>query len=368
VALIAAGLCACVPSRPLDYFHAPDIRPVARTTDVDDGTPLLGDASRPPRPLAEPGPTEVPSFVGLVRRLSPSVVNVYTREAVDRGDRDPKSTGDRAESESQGTSLGSGLVLDDEGHLLTNAHVVENAAEIRIRSALGDELPAGLVGLDPIRDLALLKVDGGIGLVPVQRGDSDSVEVGQWVIAIGNPMGLSHTVTKGIVSGRGRSELSSERIGYVDLIQIDAPVNRGSSGGPLFDMAGRVVGVTTAIAAEGVGIGFAIGWNTIEDALPRLRQGGYVSRSWLGVYVVQDEQDGARVRVDAIVSGSPASRADLRPGDIIVALDDRQCRSASEFRLRVATAVAGRAVPLLIERDGKVIRVEVQPEEARDVR
>lgn len=337
-------------------------------------TPAVVTLTESPRPVdAEverpPAPDTVPSFVGLVRRLSPSVVNIYTRETVERGQSErgiapwPADRGDEPE-----TSLGSGLVIDSDGLILTNAHVVENAAEIRVRLVDGHEFQAGLVGFDPIRDLALLKIDGADGLVPVARGDSDAVAVGQWVIAIGNPMGLSHTVTKGIVSARGRSELVSERVGYVDLLQIDAAVNRGSSGGPLFDMDGRVIGVTTAIAAESWGIAFAIAWNTIEDALPRLSQGGYVSRSWLGVYIGDGGVGASRLPVDAVVNGSPAARAGVRPGDMILAMEGRAVRNAAEFRLRVATATAGRELRVLLERKGVVIDLPVTPEEARDVR
>ncbi len=213
----------------------------------------------------------VPSFVGLFKRLSPSVVNIYTQEVVTRAL--PSPWGLVSPDQNVGTSLGSGMVLDLEGHILTNAHVVENAAEIRVRFSDESELPARLVGLDPVRDLAVLKVDGAIDLLPVVPGDSGRLEVGDWVIAIGNPFGLAHTITKGIVSGKGRSELVNDRFGYLDLIQTDAAINQGSSGGPLFDMQGRVVAVNTAVNAEGHGIGFAIGWDAVEEALPRLMQG-----------------------------------------------------------------------------------------------
>jgi serine protease Do len=268
-----------------------------------------------------------------------------------------------------GTSLGSGMVLDFDGHILTNAHVVENAAEIRVRFFDGLELPAGLVGIDLVRDLAVLKVDGAAELAPVARGDSNALEVGEWVFAIGNPFGLAHTITKGIVSGKGRSEFVSERVGYLDLIQTDAAINQGSSGGPLFDLRGRVVGINTAVNSEGHGIGFAIGWDAVEEALPRLLQGGHVSRSWLGVYVKQDGDEAAgRVRVDAVVEDSPATRAGVLPEDVVVALDDKPIRTVAEFRLRVASAVAGRDMALAVERRGVPMRLTARPEEARDIR
>ncbi|MFO0748379.1 MAG: trypsin-like peptidase domain-containing protein [Myxococcota bacterium] len=323
---------------------------------------------------APSGPSDdpmVPSFVGLFRRLKPSVVNIYTQEIVANRIPGfvplPLPDGDPP----MGTSLGSGMILDEEGHILTNAHVVENAAEIRVRFADESELPARLVGLDPVRDLAVLKVDGAAMLVPVERGDSDRLQVGDWVIAIGNPFGLSHTITKGIVSGKGRSEFVNDRVGYLDLIQTDAAINQGSSGGPLFDMQGRVVGINTAVNAEGHGIGFAIGWNAVEEALPRLMQGGQVSRSWLGVYVKQedgDEEGEGRVVVDAVVDDSPAAKAGMLPGDVVLALDQRQVHSVAEFRLRVASAVAGRDMRVDIERRGLPLQLAARLEEARDIR
>jgi serine protease Do len=311
----------------------------------------------------------LPTFVALFKRLSPAVVNIYTQEVVERRNPVPWLSQILPLPGEVGTSLGSGMVLDFEGHILTNAHVVENAAEIRVRFFDGLELPAGLVGIDLVRDLAVLKVDGAAELVPVVRGDSNALEVGAWVVAIGNPFGLSHTITKGIVSGKGRSEFVNERVGYLDLIQTDAAINQGSSGGPLFDLRGRVVGINTAVNSEGHGIGFAIGWEAVEEALPRLLQGGHVSRSWLGVYVKQDGDEAVgRVRVDAVVEDSPATRAGLLPEDVVVALDDKPIRTVAEFRLRVASAVAGREMALAVERGGLPVRLTARPEEARDIR
>lgn len=356
---------------------SPDAAPAVRDPDI--AATREGDARvsaavepAPPRPggdtpAASPGDL-VPSFAGLFRRLSPSVVNIYTQEVVERAR--PNPWGALVPDAELGTSLGSGMVLDDTGHILTNAHVVENAAEIRVRFHDESEHPARLVGLDPVRDLAVLKVDGASGLVPVVPGDSSRLQVGDWVVAIGNPFGLAHTITKGIVSGKGRSELVSDRFGYLDLIQTDAAINQGSSGGPLFDMDGRVVAVNTAINAEGHGIGFAIGWNAVEEALPRLMQGGQVSRSWLGVYVRQDGPDDGEhhVLVDAVVEDSPAARAGLQPGDVLIALDDRPVRNVAEFRLRIASAVAGRDMKIDLERRGLPLQVSARLEEARDIR
>lgn len=346
-------------------------RPDAATSAREDAGPEAdGQVRDGPEPIF--ASDQVPSFVGLFRRLSPSVVNIYTQEVVQRRlpNAWPNALGSAEPQGTVGTSLGSGIILDPEGHILTNAHVVENAAEIRVRFADESELPARLVGIDPVRDLAVLKIDGATALVPVVPGDSDKLEVGEWVVAIGNPFGLAHTITKGIVSGKGRSELVNAQIGYLDLIQTDAAINQGSSGGPLFDMSGRVVGINTAVSAEGHGIGFAIGWNAVEEALPRLMQGGYVSRSWLGVYVKQEGPDdnGGHVLVDAVVDQSPAERAGLLPGDVLLAMDERPVRNVAEFRLRVASAVAGRDMRIDLERRGLPLQVTARLEEARDIR
>lgn len=339
-----------------DVDPAPDAAVVA--VDAADKTP---HTASPQTPV-----DQLPSFAPLFRKLKASVVNVYTQEVIERQRLLPWSLAFEPD-EPFGTSLGSGMILDTEGHILTNAHVVENAAEIRIRFHDETEQPARLVGLDPIRDLAVLRVDGVPGLIPVEPGDSDALEVGDWVVAIGNPLGLTHTMTKGIVSAKGRSELSVDKVGYLDLIQTDAAINQGSSGGPLFDVRGRVVGVNTALSAEGRGISFAIGWNAVTEALPRLMQGGQVSRSWLGVYVRQDG-DGEQVVVSGVVEQSPAARAGLLSGDVVRGLDEKPVRSVAEFRSRVASAVAGREMLIEVERLGLPLQVIAVLEEAPNIR
>lgn len=386
LALVAAS-SACDPVRPADYFIAPPlpvhelVPPHVVPAHHADEPPAAGPPASPPAaptpaveaPSAPPdedrastaAPDLVPSFVSLFKRLSPSVVNIYTQEIVKRRPPgDAEAVGDAFD----GTSLGSGMVLDVDGHILTAAHVVENAAEIRVRFADEEEMPARLVGLDPVRDLAVLKVDGARDLVPVVPGDSDAVQVGDWVIAVGNPFGLSHTMTKGIVSGMGRSEFVNERLGYLDLIQTDAAINQGNSGGPLFGMDGRVIGINAAVNAEGHGIGFAIKWEVVADSLPRLMQGGQVSRSWLGVYLVPRGEGQRGVLIDAVVEQSPAARAGVQPGDVVVGLDDHAVHDVAEFRLRIASAVAGRDISVDLLRRGKPVRAFARLEEARDIR
>jgi serine protease Do len=378
----------CRDERLPGYFAPPDTRPelsnagasvdaLGSSADPDASPPKTphGDSSDGPGSIDARGPDPrdelLPSFAPLFRKLKASVVNVYTQEVIERQRLLPWSLAFEPD-EPFGTSLGSGMILDELGHILTNAHVVENAAEIRIRFHDESEQPARLVGLDPIRDLAVLKVDGLANLVPVEPGDSDALEVGDWVVAIGNPLGLTHTMTKGIVSAKGRSELSADKVGYLDLIQTDAAINQGSSGGPLFDVRGRVVGVNTALSAEGRGISFAIGWNAVTEALPRLMQGGQVSRSWLGVYVRQARDtgtdDGEQVIVSGVVEGSPAARAGLMNGDVVRTLDEKPVRSVAEFRSRVASAVAGREMLIEVERQGLPLQVIAVLEEAPNIR
>lgn len=381
VAALLLSALGCGGERLPGYFTPPDERPdtsgsapsqdtSAETSPSPDGdTPDQSDV----RSGADAGAADdhLPSFAPLFRKLKASVVNVYTQEVIERQRLLPWSLAFEPD-EPFGTSLGSGMILDALGHILTNAHVVENAAEIRIRFHDESEQPARLIGLDPIRDLAVLKVDGVAGLVPVEPGDSDALEVGDWVVAIGNPLGLTHTMTKGIVSAKGRSELSADKVGYLDLIQTDAAINQGSSGGPLFDVRGRVVGVNTALSAEGRGISFAIGWNAVTEALPRLMQGGQVSRSWLGVYVRQGRDaradDGEEVIVSGVVEGSPAARAGLMNGDVVRSLDEKPVRSVAEFRSRVASAVAGREMLIEVERQGLPLQVIAVLEEAPNIR
>lgn len=390
VAMVLATSGGCGDRRPHDYYQAPPVPDVAAptttepvgTTRDDEVSPALiesPDAATPTPDEPDSGPTSVaasdgppesaakllPTFAGLFRRLAPSVVNIYTQEIVRSRLIDPW-TG-RVQPDRVGTSLGSGLVLDVEGHIITNAHVVENAAEVRVRFEDGSENQAHLIGIDLVRDLALLKIDADASLEPAVPGNSDGLAVGDWVIAIGNPFGLSHTLTKGIVSAKGRAEFLSADQGYINLIQTDAPINRGSSGGPLFNLDGEVIGINAVVSAEGQGIGFAIPWRTVEDALPRLKQGGRVSRSWLGVFVrplPRGAADG--VLVEAVLDNSPAMRATLRPGDRIVSLDGLPIRSPSEFRLQVGASVAGRDLRVDVIRGSKPVTLSVRLEEARD--
>ncbi|MBK8915705.1 MAG: trypsin-like peptidase domain-containing protein [Phycisphaerales bacterium] len=273
---------------------------------------------------------------------------------------------------------GSGIVLDDRGHILTNNHVVENRTGIRVLAADGREFPATIVGTDSKTDLAVIRVEAG-ELSPLTFGDSDRIEVGDWVIAIGAPFGLSQTVTHGIVSAKGRS-VGSLDIAYQDFIQTDASINPGNSGGPLLSTRGEVIGVNTAIASDGdlsnMGIAFAIPANMARNIARKLVNGGRVERGWLGVRMDElSAEDAAAlgirgregVLVFAVMSDTPASLAGLQPDDVIVRVGAEPARTMSRVRALIADVSPGESLTLGILRDGRAqdVRVEVgeQPEQ-----
>ena len=265
--------------------------------------------------------------------------------------------------------LGSGFIVSKEGYVLTNAHVVEGADEITVRTADERELPAELVGSDPQTDLAVLKVENG-GLDPLRLGDSDSLQVGQWVVAAGTPFGLTSSITAGIVSATGRSNL---RIAdYENFIQTDAAINPGNSGGPLLNLDGEVVGINTAIFSRTggyMGVGFAIPINMAKDVMNSLIEDGKVTRGRLGVSIQDLDDDLASsfgfesrdgVLVGDVEPDSPAAEAGVQAGDIIVGYDGEPVTRTDELRLRVAATRPGEEVDLEVYRDGRRRKIEVE--------
>ncbi len=327
----------------------------------------------------------LPSFAPLVAELTPAVVNVNTEKRVaPRGGRgfDMPRHGSRDSFEDffgrffgqfdQGRrfqpralkSLGSGFIISKDGYILTNNHVVEDADEIKVTLSDKKAYEARLVGRDEKTDLAVLKIDVDHDLPAVKLGDSSELEVGDWLIAIGNPFGLARTVTAGIVSARGRVIGSGP---YDDFIQTDASINPGNSGGPLFNAEGEVVGINTAIVASGQGIGFAIPINMAKDLLPQLKT-GKISRGRLGVHIQEvtselaasfglEEKHGAVI--SEVIEDSPASRADLQVGDIILAVDGLKVEEMRRLPRMVAAKKPGTKVKLKILRMGKVLEVDV---------
>ncbi|MGH7380267.1 MAG: DegQ family serine endoprotease [Candidatus Methylomirabilales bacterium] len=311
-----------------------------------------------------------PSFVDLARRLQGTVVNISTTKAVTgprrhldpEGRRDP--WGDFFERffgqprAFRGRSLGSGVIVNAAGYILTNAHVVEQTTEILVRLSDKQEYPASVVGRDAKTDLALIKIAADHPLAVATLGDSDALQIGEWVLAIGNPFGFEHSVTAGIVSGKGRDLGASP---YDQYIQTDAAINPGNSGGPLVSMRGEVVGINTAIIPNSH-IGFAIPINLAKAVLVQLRDQGRVTRAWLGVVIQPVTREAAGslglsddrgALVSEVVTGSPAAAAGLKPGDVIVALDGQPVADARDLPRLVAGRPVGSTVQVTFLRAGK---------------
>ena len=332
------GAAAWVKARVADQRAALERRAAAAAPLPDGG--LFREADEGRR-AAIPGFAPPTSLAPLVRAVRPGVVNIATVDA--QGSR----------------SMGSGFLISADGFCVTNNHVVERAQAIRVRLADGRVFDADVVGRDPSTDLALLKVrgEGSAGLPTVVLGDSDRLEVGDWIVAIGNPFGLDTSVTHGIISARERV------IGvgpFDDFIQTNALINPGNSGGPLFDMRGEVVGVTTAMVSQGQGIGFAAPINLVKDLLPNLRSNGRLARGWLGVNI-HDRVDAQGTRAAVVLDvfkASPAERAGLKPGDRVVAVGGRQVESYTQLLRRVALLAPGSKVKLQVLREGKAEDLE----------
>jgi serine protease Do len=263
-------------------------------------------------------------------------------------------------------SLGSGFIIDSEGYIVTNNHVVENASEIKVKLAGGKELKAKIVGRDPNTDVALIKVPASRDLKPLQMGNSDSVKVGSWVVAIGSPFGLEQTVTAGIVSAKGRIIGSGP---YDDFIQTDASINPGNSGGPLINLDGEVVGINTAIVAQGQGIGFAIPMNMAHRIVDQLKNEGEVTRGWLGVAIQNitpelAEYYGAKDLKGALVievyENDPAEKAGIRPKDVIVAVDGKPIESSRDLSRTIAESPVGKKITVTLIRKGEKKTVKVK--------
>ena len=262
-------------------------------------------------------------------------------------------------------SLGSGFIMDKEGYIVTNDHVIEDADQIKVRLSNEKEFDAELVGRDPKTDLALIRIAPSADLTPLAMGDSDALEVGNWVVAIGSPFGLEQTVTAGIVSAKGRTIGAGP---YDDFIQTDASINPGNSGGPLLDLQGRVIGINTAIVASGQGIGFAIPINMAKGIIRQLKNEGEVTRGWLGVGIQDlseelkeyyDFKDKKGVLVTEVYEGDPADKGGIRPGDIILEVDGKPVSSSRGLSTAIAGLPVGKTVPIKLMRKGhkKLVKV-----------
>jgi serine protease Do len=338
------------------------------------------------KPSAQPQPTRpaqqtIPHTVSTARRtpivvvahnVLPSVVNIQTEATIRRRSADPffDPFGIFSQPrERTSTSLGSGFVWSSDGIIVTNNHVVEGASRITANFNDGTQLPARLLGVDPDSDLAVLRVEGkNFTAAPI--GTSSDLMIGETVVAVGNPFGLSGTVTTGVLSAVGRS-VPSETQGrtYTDFIQTDASINPGNSGGPLLNIEGKVIGINVAIYAQAQGIGFAIPVDRAKKVIQDLLRYGEVHSAWIGAVTAtltpeeaqrrgHERQSGALVV--RVFPGSPAERAGIRPGDIITAIADRKVDSREEFSTNSATLAAGQRTTVTIDRAGSVQKVQVQ--------
>jgi serine protease Do len=337
-----------------------------------------------------PPPGAPSSFADLVEKLGPTVVNINTTSTVRSGGGPTgqmpfrffgndeffqRFFGDMPEREFKQKSLGSGFIISKDGYILTNNHVIAKADKIRVKLTSGKEYDAEIKGRDPNTDLALIKIETKETLPTVILGDSDKLRVGDWVFAIGNPFGLEHTVTAGIVSAKGRVIGSGP---YDNFIQTDTSINPGNSGGPLFNLAGEVVGVNTAMIAQAQGIGFAVPVNMAKSILEDLKTKGSVVRGWLGVSIQEITPDIAEnlklkdnkgALVGQVFEGDPADKAGIKTGDVIVAIDGRTVANTNELLRIVAALPVGKKVPVKILRNGeeKTLTVEIaQRKEAQE--
>ncbi|MFN3293872.1 MAG: DegQ family serine endoprotease [Gemmobacter sp.] len=326
------------------------------------------------------------SFADLAEKISPSVVNITTStvvaQATDRRPQLPPGSpfdelfrdfmdrnnrgGNGDQAPRRGQALGSGFVISEDGFIVTNNHVIEGADDIEIEFFSGKRLKAKVVGTDPKTDLAVLKVESNEPLPFVQFGNSDAIRVGDWVMAMGNPLGQGFSVSAGIVSARGRSLQGT----YDDYIQTDAAINRGNSGGPLFNMDGEVIGVNTAILSPNggsIGIGFAMASNVVTKVVAQLRDFGETRRGWLGVRIQDVTPDiaeamGLEKAAGALVTDvpdGPAKEAGMMANDVIVSFDGQDVRDTRELVRRVADADVGKAVRVVVLRDGKTQTLSV---------
>jgi len=347
------------------------------------------DADRQPIVATEssPGAFNAPDFATLAERVVPSVVSVFSTDIVDPSDRrgmprDPfhfffgprRGPEDEEREPMRRESSGSGFFISASGEILTNNHVIEEADRIKIRLSDDTEYDVEVVGRDPATDVALLRVENADREFPyLSLGDSDAVRVAEWVMAVGNPLQMAHTVTVGVVSAKGRVlGLSDSGTSFEDFIQTDAAINLGNSGGPLVNLSGQVIGINTAINAAGQNLGFAVPIEIAKRILPQLRQRGRVVRGYLGISVRNIDQrtadafalesrDGAFVA--EVLKGHAADKGGIRHGDVIVDIGDKEVVDTRDLIDTVSAMAPESKVELGVIRDGKRITIEVELEE-----
>jgi len=368
-------------------YRAMGLRTFAYAFMILAGIGLLMAALPVESPAADPGVGHMipASFAEVAAKVSPAVVNVSTVRRVQEtggyfrfnspeGGRDPFQEfferffgGQAPPRQREQRSLGSGFIIDPNGLCITNNHVIEDATDIVVTLSNEKEYHAKVLGRDPKTDLALIKIEADVKFPFVELGDSDKIRVGDWVVAIGNPFGLQHTVTAGILSAKGRAIGAGP---YDDFLQTDASINPGNSGGPLLNLEGEVIGINTAIVAGGQGIGFAIPTSLAKNIVGQLRSEGRVIRGWLGVIIQQIDpelakafklQDKSGALVADVAPGGPAAEAGLKSGDVIISFDGRKIANWSDLPVIVAGTPVGKPVDVIVIRNGqeKTFKVEV---------
>ncbi len=340
------------------------------------------------------------SFADLAEKEKKSVVNIFTTKMVKtrspmmfknmpghgkQNDLFKHFFGDDLFKHFEGTpkerkekSLGSGFIVESDGLILTNSHVVKGADEIKVKTSADKTYSAKIIGTDDKTDIALIKIEPDEKLPVASLGDSDKLRVGDWVIAIGNPFGLEQTVTAGIVSAKGRVIGSGP---YDDFIQTDASINLGNSGGPLFNINGKVVGINTAIIATGQGLGFAIPINMVKDIMPQLKERGKVIRGWLGLLIQKitpqmakmfklKQEEGALV--GDVVSDGPSAKAGIKRGDVVIKYGGENISDYRDLSRLAAATPVGKEVTIVLVRDGEEIKITVKvaefPEEGIQIK
>jgi serine protease Do len=349
----------------------------------------LGVSLQPELPWAAsaerlPAVQALPDFIQLAKRVSPTVVNISATQSSSGGrqqgnPQDPEEMwrrffgGPNPRGRRQG--LGSGFIIDQDGSILTNNHVVENADKIVVKLATGEEYQAKVIGRDAKTDIAIIKIEAKSVLPTAPFGDSDRLEVGEWVLAIGNPFGLDNTVTSGIVSAKGRHLGSGP---YDSFIQTDASINPGNSGGPLINLRGEVVGINSAIFTQtggNIGIGFAIPINLVKELLPQLKGKGKVTRGFLGVQIQRITPDIAEslgleksrgALVASLSKDAPAEKAGVKVGDVIIEFDGKEIRDSNDLPIIVARTPVGQRVRMKVLRDKKEVTLNITVGELKE--
>ena len=322
-------------------------------------------------------PTRAPDFVSLAKNLQPAVVNVSAM-LTPKGKAAPGGPGGQRPGfggeffgmpspDGPERSQGSGFIIEPDGVILTNAHVIEGAKKVIVRLVDKSEFEANVIGTDPPTDIALLKISAKEPLPTLAMGDSDHLQVGEWIMAVGNPFGLDSSVSSGIVSAKGRHLGQA----YDRLIQTDASLNPGSSGGPLVNLNGRVVGISKAIVSQGggnIGISFATPINLVKEILPQLRASGKVTRGWAGVAIQEitpgladtlgiEKASGALVA--SVVQGGPAQRSGMKVGDVIIEFDGKKVVDAMDLPLWIARTPVDKSVAVKVQRERQQVELQL---------